>query len=111
MELQSTRVGTAELLGEKLSQYFGNEYEISTNNVDVVTIRSGLKASVYVESEDILIVNSIAHDHGMIVEKWRIVVANQQLAIYFVLAEQPSQAAQIERGTGRFSLRGDRATA
>ena len=111
MELQGTKLGTAELLCVKLSQYFGNEYEISSNNVDVVTIRSGLKASVYIESEDIMIVNSIANDYGLNVDKWRIVVANQQFGIYFVLTRQPNQAALLDLKSSPFPLAGERAIA
>ena len=111
MDLQAAKLGTAELLCEKLSQYFGNEYEISSNNVDVVTIRSGLKPSVYVESEDVMIVNSIANDYGLSVEKWRIVVANQQLGIYFVLASKRDSAGAIDLKASRFSTTSERATA
>jgi len=111
MDLQANNPGTAELLCDKLSQYFGNEYEISSNHVDVVTIRSGLKASVYVESEDIMIVNSIANDFGMSVEKWRIVVANQQVGIYFVLAPQPDAVTRIDIEARRLPAAGERAVA
>jgi hypothetical protein len=111
MAFQGSDRGKVEQMCEQLGHYFGSDYEISSNSVDVVTIRSGLKASVYVESEDILIVDSIANDHGLSVEKWRIVVANQQVGIYFVLSDQPKPGARVDLGTGRLTPVQGRATA
>ncbi len=70
---------------QKIGQYFGPEYEVSSNNIDVFTIRSNLEHRAYIESQDIMIVNSIVSEFGLKIESWKILVANGQMGLYCVL--------------------------
>jgi hypothetical protein len=81
----------ADQICQKLSQYFGDGYEISSNKVDVFTIRSGLEPRAYIESQDITVVRSIAEEFGLQLESWKIIVANKQIGIYCVLSEPVEQ--------------------
>jgi hypothetical protein len=87
MGLQTSGVDKADQICTKLSQYFGSEYDVSSNNVNVFTIKSRLRPCVYVESEDIMIVNNIVSDFGLAVDRWRLVAANGQVGLYCVLTD------------------------
>lgn len=76
----------AEKICRKLSQYFGQEYEVTSNNVDVFTVRSSLEHRAYIESQDMTVVRSIAGEFGLKVASWRIVAANGQMGLYCVFA-------------------------
>ena len=80
------RAHQAEKICQKLSQYFGHEYEVSSNNVDVFTIRSSLEHRAYIESQDMMVVGSIAEEFGLKVSSWRIVAANGQMGLYCVFS-------------------------
>lgn len=92
MDRSGEGVPTAEQICAKLSQYFGADYDVSSNNSDVFTIKSRFRPCVYVESEDIMIVNSIVGDFGLAVERWRLVAANGQVGLYCVLSKRDSVA-------------------
>jgi hypothetical protein len=80
----------AQLAGQicaKLKQYFGDSYEVSSNNVDVFTIRTSLEPRAYIESQDITVVRSIAEEFGLSLESWKIIVANKQMGVYCVLSK------------------------
>jgi hypothetical protein len=87
---------TAEQICIKLSQYFGEEYDVSSNNSNVFTIKSQLRPCVYVESEDIMIVNNIVGDFGFAVERWRLVAANGQVGLYCILKDNDRAEKHFE---------------
>ncbi len=87
---------TADQICTRLSQYFGADYDVSSNNSDVFTIKSRLRPCVYVESEDIMIINNIVGDFGLAVERWRLVAANGQVGLYCVLTDQDSAATHFD---------------
>ncbi len=80
------RAQQAARICQKLSQYFGQEYEVSSNNVDVFTVRSSLEHRAYVESQDMTVVRSIAEEFGLKVASWKIVAANGQMGLYCVFS-------------------------
>lgn len=96
MNILASETTAIDRVCEKLGIYFGDEYEISTNNVDVCTIRSSLKPCVYLESEDVVIVGSIASEFGLSIEKWRLVVAGGRVGLYFVLKESRDAGSGIK---------------
>jgi hypothetical protein len=96
MNVSENEAPAIDRVCEKLGIYFGSEYEITTNNVDVFTIRSGLKPCVYLESEDVTIVNSIAAEFGLSIEKWRLVVAGGRVGFYFVIGDETAAGSGLK---------------
>ncbi len=87
---------TAENVCARLHQYFGDKYEVSSNNVDLFAIKSNLKECVYFESEDLMIIDSIANEFGLAIDRWRLVVANGCVGVYCLLEPQESAHVNLD---------------
>ena len=82
MDAQTSEPTKVEQISQKLSQYFGDKYDVSSNKTTIITVRSGLEEKVYIESEDITVIDETAFDFGLRLSNWKLIVALGQLGLY-----------------------------